>query len=42
MRGKRTEAEVTAEAETTGTEQFIKRVRRVSRRQFSAEERGAC
>jgi transposase len=39
MRGKRTEAEVTAEAETAGTEQFIKRVRRVSRRQFSAEEK---
>lgn len=39
MRGKRTEAEVTAEAETTGAEQFIKRVRRVSRRQFSAEEK---
>jgi transposase len=39
MRGKRTEAEVTAEAETVGAEQFIKRVRRVSRRQFSAEEK---
>ena len=39
MRGKRTEAEVTAEAETAGAEQFIKRVRRVSRRQFSAEEK---
>lgn len=39
MRGKRTEAEVTAEAETSGAEQFIKRVRRVSRRQFSAEEK---
>jgi transposase len=39
MRGKRTEAEVTAEAETAGTEQFIKRVRRVSRRHFSAEEK---
>ena len=39
MRGKRTPAEVTADAETAEAEQFIKRVRRVSRRQFSAEEK---
>jgi transposase len=39
MRGKRTPAEVSADAETAGTEQFIKRVRRASRRQFSAEEK---
>ena len=39
MRGKRTPAEVTADAETAEAEQFIKRVRRVSRRHFSAEEK---
>ena len=39
MRGKRTPAEVRADAETAETEQFIKRVRRVSRRHFSAEEK---
>lgn len=39
MRGKRTSAEVTADAETAEAQQFIKRVRRVSRRQFSAEEK---
>ena len=39
MRGKRTPAVVTADAETAEAEQFIKRVRRVSRRHFSAEEK---
>ena len=39
MRGKRTPAEVTADAETAEAQQFIKRVRRVSRGQFSAEEK---
>ena len=39
MRGKRTPAEVTADAETAEAERFIKRVRRVSRRHFSAEEK---
>ncbi len=39
MRGKRTPAEVTADAGTADTQQFIKRVRRISRRQFSAEEK---
>ena len=39
MRVKRTPAEVSADAETAEAQQFIKRVRRVSRRQFSAEEK---
>lgn len=39
MRGKRTPAEVTADAATADTEQFIKRVRRVTRRHYSAEEK---
>ena len=39
MRGKRTTAEVQADAGTTETQQFIKRVRRISRRQFTPEEK---
>jgi transposase len=39
MRGKRTPAEVTADAATAETEQFIQHVRRVTRRRYSAEEK---
>ena len=39
MRGKRTPAEVSADAATVDTEQFIKHVRRATRRRYSAEEK---
>ena len=39
MRGKRTPAEVSADAATVDTEQFIKHVRRATRRHYSAEEK---
>lgn len=39
MRGQGTPAEVTADAATVDTQQFIKRVRRTTRHRFSAEEK---